>query len=77
MARGERHGLYINPERRARGEKHGNSKLTELQVVGIMARWLQGALQWQIALEFGIHKTTVSLIVNGKAWRHVFEEREK
>ena len=32
VARGERHGLHIHAERRARGGRHGSAKLTEAQV---------------------------------------------
>lgn len=72
--RGERNGQYTHPERTARGEQNGNSKLTELQVIGIMARWLQGIPKKQIAREFGISDVTAGHIINGKTWAHLFRE---
>lgn len=74
MPRGERHYSKRNPEKCVRGEQVGTSKLTELQVIGIMARSLQGGYQRQVAKEFGVSQGTVTRIFNFKMWRYLFEE---
>jgi hypothetical protein len=45
------------------------AKLTPAQVVRILERRRAGALQREIAAEFGISRPAVSLIVNGHTWR--------
>lgn len=47
------------------------SKLTESDVKAIKRRLQQGHLGKDIALDFGIHKATVSDIKRGKIWRDV------
>jgi HNH endonuclease len=76
VARGDRHGSRLHPESRPFGERQGRSKLTELKVIGIMARWLQGETQRHIAKEYGVHYVTVHEIVRGKTWAHVFAPEE-
>lgn len=73
VARGKKHGSQTKPECVARGETVGGSKLTELQVLDVMVRYLQGALQREIANAFGVDQSVISNIVNGKTWKHVFE----
>ena len=59
--------LYNRPPR---GERHGNSRLTETQVREI--RSLRGEAKGiDIATRFGITPQAVCLIQQRKAWRHV------
>lgn len=55
-----------------RGPKNGMAKLTEKQVKEIKEMYATGKhSQEEVAEVFGIGRTTVSLIVNGKRWSHV------
>ncbi len=53
------------------GETHPDAKLTVPQVVEIRSRAAAGELQWRLAEEFGVAKTTMSSIVNRKTWKRV------
>ena len=52
----------------AKGERHGAAKLTAADVRAIRADHRRGA---DIAADFGIHQSNVSLIKLRKKWRHV------
>jgi hypothetical protein len=73
-AKGHRNGSRLHPERLPRGSQHPQAKVNEWQVIGIMARWLQGVPQVRLAQEFAVCKQTIHNIVNGRAWRHLFAE---
>jgi predicted XRE-type DNA-binding protein len=60
-------GLQVNPK----GEEAGNAKLTEEDVVRIKRLLETNLYQWQIAEEFNVHKSTISLIKSKKVWSHV------
>lgn len=51
-----------------RGERHGNSKLTEKQVMEIFVRSNGGEKERDIAKEFGITASNVYYIKIGKSW---------
>lgn len=53
-----------------RGEHHGNSRLTEADVLAIREA-ARHASQAQVAAQFGTHQGTISKIVNGKLWTHL------
>ncbi len=57
--------------RTARGEGHGQSKLTESLVTEIRSRAASGETQRSIAKAAGISEALCSLVVNRKYWRHV------
>jgi hypothetical protein len=72
QARGLRQGAHTRPERRVRGERVGNSKLSSAQVLAVrdaLSRKLR--TQRQLARELGVHQTTISLIWQGKNWSHL------
>ena len=52
-----------------RGENSCRSKLNAAQVDEIRAMRARGALLGAVAAQFGISKTQVSNIINGKSWR--------
>jgi hypothetical protein len=52
-----------------RGQQHNMAKLSAEQVQAIRAR--TGQTQREIASEFGIDRTHVSLIRNHKTWKHI------
>lgn len=61
----------VSRGRQSRGEKHGNSKLTEMQVVEIKKLIAARATQTEIARRFGVDQSAISLIATGKMWQHV------
>lgn len=65
-----------NRQNNARGENHGQAILTENQVKEIHRLYRKGGdlKQWQIALVFKVDTHTVSDIINGKRWYHIYEE---
>ena len=54
-----------------RGERHGNSKLTENQVREIFRRVHNGERQKKIAFDYGVDERVVSSIKVGKRWKHL------
>lgn len=57
--------------RQAKGEKSGPSKLTRSQVKEIRAQYQRGALQEDLAAQFGVVRSHISQIVNRKTWKHI------
>jgi HNH endonuclease len=55
---------------RSRGESHRSAKLTAENVREIRARHSVGESCVQIARDFGVSRSAVSLIVRGKNWKH-------
>lgn len=69
---GERHGSVTHPERVRRGAEHGMSKLTEDAVRQIRALYAVGdTTQDALATRFGVHQTTVGVIVRRAKWGHI------
>ena len=52
-----------------RGEKNGNSKLTNAQVLDIRSR--KNQTQQSIADEFGVHPPVIWRILRGNTWKHI------
>ncbi len=61
LPHGERSGAFVH-------------KLNEWQVVGIMARRLQGVSRAAVAREFSVAPNSVFQIEHGKTWRRLFTE---
>lgn len=62
----------VNKGRQARGEKHGNSKLTELKVLEIRSLYSMGNYSHrELGKMFGVDRVTVRGITTGKQWKHV------
>lgn len=57
--------------RRARGEAHCHSKLTESGVVEIRKRIAKGDSNKEIAADFGVSGPLIRCIKLGKIWKHV------
>lgn len=55
----------------AKGEKHGNARLTAAIVLACRERYAAGETATALALEFGVRNTTMSMAVTGKTWRHL------
>jgi hypothetical protein len=54
-----------------RGEHHYRSRLTEDDVRSIRRLRSDGELMTDLARRYGVHPTTVGLIVRRETWRHV------
>jgi len=55
-----------------KGEKNGQSKLTESQVIELRRRYRKNCATFkQLGIEFGISATTAESIVKGKIWKHL------
>jgi hypothetical protein len=71
-----RHGTH--PGFLNRGEACGSHKLTEEQVRQIVDMYGTGLFtQREIGKQFGVHPSEISLIVNRKTWRHLWERVEE
>ncbi len=77
-ALGDRNSMRLYPEKVPRGEKHGNAKLTEEDVLQIRQLYEKGCNSGctkhsgiKLAKMFGVHKKTIYKIVKGVAWSHV------
>lgn len=71
VLRGAAHPFAKNPQLAQRGEKHGQSKLTEPQVREIRRRVAAGESRRSLAFEFGVCPNTVGNIILGRIWREV------
>lgn len=63
----ERRNRQVHP----RGSDHVHAKLTDERVMDIRSRAANGETQKDLAAAFGVARSLVSSIVNGKAWKHV------
>ena len=55
-----------------RGEKHHLSKLTETDVREIRIKYANGGMKYpQLALEYGVNKSTVGDIIQRRTWSHI------
>lgn len=61
----------MNLTARVRGEESPNSKLTEKDVLAIIARLSEGERQVPLAAEYGVTQHVISLISRNKAWTHI------
>lgn len=70
---GDKHWSRRTPEKMARGEKQGASKLTESIVLEIRQRVADGprGTQFAVAKEFGISVAQCSRIVRRTRWAHI------
>lgn len=69
---GARNGKYTKPECTPRGESHGQSRLTEDQVIQIRKLSARGAVgAHALAKLLGVSKQAIQAIVAGHTWSHV------
>ncbi len=71
QARGDSHGSYTMPNKWARGESQGSSKLTEELVRLARHRHHNGETFQSIADDMEVARSTISRAVYGKQWSHV------
>lgn len=63
----------VKKGRQSQGEQHGGAKLTEEQVVEIRRGYVRGSQthgQSALACQYGVNRSTISVIVNEKNWRN-------
>lgn len=71
-ATGIRSGSHTHPERRARGEKHGRSKLKEKDVLEIRSKYAEGKYTFRdLEKIFGIHNSHIGKIIKLEKWNHI------
>lgn len=68
---GARHGSRTHPERVPSGSRCRSAKLNEVGVREILERLSAGAMQRDLARQFGVSKMAISLIKSAKTWKHV------
>jgi hypothetical protein len=61
----------VSKKRSAKGEKHGNSKLTERMVKNIREQYQSGKTLSQIAPQFSVTDGCIQAIVKRRTWRHL------
>lgn len=81
IASGDRSFARLHPERLSRGAAHaasrrgelnGSAKLTAANVIEIRERYASGGIyQAQLAREFEVDKTLISLVIKRKTWAHI------
>lgn len=55
--------------RSAKGERHGQAKLTEEKVAFIRSKYAKGGVtKKSLAEQFGVDASTIGLVINGKQW---------
>lgn len=71
-ATGDRSGAHTHPEAHPRGERSGNARLTESEVLEIRRQYAaREATQVALAAAYSVHQTTISLIVKRRNWHHL------
>lgn len=72
MAAGDRHGLRKHPECSAKGERSGQAKLTEAQVLRLRRQYSDGGVSYgDLAREYGVAHGTIAGIIQRRRWRHL------
>jgi hypothetical protein len=62
----------VNKCRSAKGDKNGNSKLTEAQVLEIREKYSQGVSSYRkLGQEYEVSHTVISKIINYRIWAHI------
>lgn len=54
-----------------KGSHHGQSKLTENDVLDIKAAFYKGATQVDLSRKYSVYQSVISRIVNNKSWKHI------
>lgn len=71
-ASGDNSGARKHPEKIPRGESHGSSKLTEIQVCEIREKFSEGrTTQRELSRQYGVHFSAISAIILRKKWAHI------
>ena len=68
---GDRSGARTRPDRRPRGEDHGASKLTAVQVLEIRERYTHGESCGAMCGQYDVSQHAIYDVVRGRHWKHV------
>lgn len=69
---GDAHYSRSKPEKMARGEGHGNSRLQESSVRKIRQQYSAGRISYRnLGKQFGVSASTIERVVNRHLWNHV------
>lgn len=60
-----------------RGEEHSHAKLTELEAQGALALWNVGFSSARIANIFGVHRSSIKDIIEGRTWAWLTKTQAK
>lgn len=72
LARGDRNGSRTCPESRPKGVGHWKAKLSETDVREMRADYASGGVSYgDLALRYGVKKTTVASIITRRIWKHI------
>lgn len=71
QAKGAATTAYRHPERLARGERHGHSKLDSASVLAIRAARAAGIRLSVLATQYGVTDGLISAIATRRLWRHI------
>lgn len=71
VARGDRNGARTKPEKVNKGESHGMAKLSEINVLEIRSRHLNGTSTKLLASEFCVTRDAIANIVKRRSWKHI------
>lgn len=69
--KGDSHYARRNPEKMARGERHGNAKLTVERVIEIRSLAAIGDTYAKLSRNFGVSVDQIGNIVRREVWKHV------
>ena len=63
-------GSHI-PEKIAKGDQNGLSKLREIDIPAIRIKAAKGITFTDIAKEFGVSRSAIGYVAHAKTWKHV------
>ncbi len=73
--KGKKHFSHTNPEKVARGEEQGSSRLTEEDVLAIRREYVPYKVSYPVlAKKYGVNPETVARVVRREHWVHLPEE---
>ena len=61
----------VSKGRHQKGSRNGNAKINEAVAAQILAAVKSGSTRTNVAQQFGVTRSLVSMIANGKRWGHV------
>lgn len=71
----QRTGMQLHPDIRRPGELNPVAKLTEVAVRDILTRYAaRTASQGELAVEYGVNDSAISMIVRGRRWQTIAPE---
>ena len=73
-AKGDRHGTYLHPESIAKGEKHGQSKLSEKDIIQILnGYYFENEKVKDMVKKYPVGRRYIYRIIAGDVWKHIYK----